>query len=298
LFDKNSSGDYDAPMLDKFSSQTSVTIAPLDRLSLLTSLVLVGLTLSLVLDLPSQRVEFMFLGSEASLTVSGTWLIAFLLAMLTAAGVNSIARAHPRIHLADTRYIFILWILPALIVITATIVVSLISVDVYGLYALIAIALVGAFMVAVIMLEYITIDLDDRWYNAARLGLNLAVYCTALVLFMTIYGWRIRSLYSATAIVIVSGLLALELFRGSESDFRRTWLYGAAVGLSMGEIVWAMNYWNLSGFVGGAFLLIFFYAFTGIVQQYLWNRLNRIVFVEFSLTFVLALAVLFWLKPG
>ena len=285
-------------MLDKFSSQTSVTIAPLDRLSLLTSLVLVGLTLSLVLDLPSQRVEFMFLGSEASLTVSGTWLIAFLLAMLTAAGVNSIARAHPRIHLADTRYIFILWILPALIVITATIVVSLISVDVYGLYALIAIALVGAFMVAVIMLEYITIDLDDRWYNAARLGLNLAVYFTALVLFMTIYGWRIRSLYSATAIVIVSGLLALELFRGSESDFRRTWLYGAAVGLSMGEIVWAMNYWNLSGFVGGAFLLIFFYAFTGIVQQYLWNRLNRIVFVEFALTFILALSVLFWLKPG
>jgi hypothetical protein len=298
LFDKISYGDYDAAMFGQTTSQTPTAVAPLDRLSLLTSLVLVGLTLSLILDLPSQRIELTFLGSEASLTFSGTWLIALLLAMLTAAGVNSIARAHPRIHLADTRYIFILWILPALIVITATIIVSLVNVDVYGIYALAAIALAGAFMVMVILLEYITIDLTDRWYNAARLGLNLAVYLVALVLFMTIYGWKIRSLYSSTAITFVSGLLALELFRGSESDFRRTWLYGAVVGLSMGEIVWAMNYWSLSGLIGGAFLLIFFYAFTGILQQYLWNRLSRIVFAEFAVTFVIALALLFWLRPG
>jgi hypothetical protein len=57
-FDKNSRGDYDAIMFDQFSPQTSSRRAPLDRLSLLTSLVLVGLTLSLILDLPSQRVVF------------------------------------------------------------------------------------------------------------------------------------------------------------------------------------------------------------------------------------------------
>ncbi len=92
-------------------------------------------------------------------------------------------------------------------------------------------------------------------------------------------------------------MLALELLRGSESDFWRTWLYAIAVGLTMGEIVWALNYWNLSGFVGGAFLLIFFYAFTGLAQQYLWQRLNRIVFVEFAMIFAGALALLFWLRP-
>ncbi len=92
-------------------------------------------------------------------------------------------------------------------------------------------------------------------------------------------------------------MLALELFRGSESDFGRTWLYAAAVGLSMGEIVWALNYWNLSSFIGGAFLLIFFYALTGITQQYLWNRLNKIVFAEFAMIFFGAVALLFWLRP-
>lgn len=279
------------------SSRASTAIAPLDRLSLLTSLVLVGLTLSLILDLPSQRIEFSFLGSEASLTISGNWVIAFLLAALTAAGVNSIARTHPRVHLGESRYVFILWILPSVIVITATMILSFADVRAFGIYELIGVAFAGAFLVVVIIGEYITIDLSDRWYNTARLGVNLAVYLAALILFATIYSWKIRSLYSATAIGVAAGLLALELLRGSESDFARTWLYAAAVGLSMGELVWVLNYWSLSGFIGGAMLLIFFYALTGVMQQYLWNRLNGIVLTEFTLFVLAALALLFWLKP-
>ena len=284
-------------MLNQTSSRAPTAIAPLDRLSLLTSLVLVGLTLSLILDLPSQRVEFSILGSAASFTISGYWIIAVLLAALTAAGVNSIARTHPRVHLGETPYIFILWILPAVIVTTATMILSLADVRVFGVYEMIGVALAGAFLVAVVIGEYITIDLSDRWYSAARLGVNLAVYLAALILFATIYSWKLRSLYSSTAIGFAAGLLALELFRGSESDFGRTWLYAAVVGLSMGEIVWALNYWNLSGFIGGAFLLIFFYAFTGIVQQFLWNRLNKIVFAEFTMIAVGAMALLLWLRP-
>ncbi len=284
-------------MLDQSSSQTASRLAPLDRLSLLTSLVLVGLTLSLVLDLPTYRVEFSFLGSEANFTVSGTWLIAFLLAALTAAGVNAIARAHPRVHLIEARYILILWILPALIVITTTMLLSFADVRAYGVYALVLVAIAGTFFVTVVIGEYVTIDLSDHRYSAARLGLNLTAYLVGLILFATIYGWKIRSLYSSPAISVAAGLLALELLRGSESDFWRTWLYAVAVGLTMGEIVWALNYWNISGFVGGAFLLIFFYAFTGIAQQYLWNRINRIVFVEFAMIFAGAIALLFWLRP-
>ena len=277
--------------------QTTNRHTPLDRLSLLTSLVLVGLTLSLILDLPSQRVVFSFLGSEASLTVSGTWLIAVLLAALTAAGVNSIARQHPRVHLADTRYIFILWILPAAIVVTATLLLSFADVRAYGVYALILVALAGAFLVVAILGQYLTIDLNDRSYSAARLGVNLAVYLVALILFSTVYSLKVRSLFSAPAIGLAAGLLALELLRSSEADFWRTWLYAAVIGLAMGEIVWTLNYWNLAGLIGGAFLLVFFYAFTGIAQQYLWNRLNRIVFVEFTLIVLGAIALLFWLRP-
>ena len=153
-------------------------------------------------------------------------------------------------------------------------------------------------MVAVIIGEYTTIDLNDHRYSAARLGVNLAAYLAALIFFATIYSWKLRSLFSATGIGLVAGLLALELLRGSESDFRRTWMFAAAVGLSIGEMVWALNYWNLTGFMGGALLLVFFYAMTGLLQQYLWNRLNRIVFAEFALIVLGSFALLFWLRPG
>lgn len=284
-------------MFDQSTSSTSSRFVPLDRLSLLTSLVLVGLTLSLLLDLPTFRVEFSFLGSAANFTASGTWLIAFLLAALTGAGVNSIARAHPRVHLVETRYISILWILPALIVITATVLLSLADVRSYGVYGLILVVASGIFFLAVILGEYITIDLNDRAYSAARLGLNLAVYLIGLILFATIYSMKIRSLYSGPIIGIAAGLLALEFLRSSEAEWGRTWILAAAIGLSIGEIVWALNYWNISGFIGGAFLLVFFYAFAGLAQQYLWNRLNRIVLVEYTMIFVGALALLFWLRP-
>jgi hypothetical protein len=282
-------------MLDESPAQAKSALASLDRLSLLTSFVLIGLTLSLILDLPSRRIEFSFLGSEASVTVSGTWLIALLLAALSASGVDSIARTHPRVHLGEVRYIFILWILPALIVIAATVLLALTEARVYGL---IGVAMAGAFLLVVILGEYLTIDLNDRWYSAARLGVNLAVYLIALILFATIYSWKARSLYSAPAIGLVAGLLALELLRGSESDFGRTWLYAAVVGLSLGETVWALNYWNLTGLTGGALLLVFFYAFTGLAQQYLWGRLSKIVFVEFAMIVAGAIALLFWLRPG
>jgi hypothetical protein len=280
--------------MDQSRLRARGALASLDRLSLLTSFVLIGLTLSLVLDLPTRSVDFSFLGSEASFTVSGTWLIALLLAALTSAGVDSIARTHPRIHLGNVRYLFILWILPSLIVVTATILLSLTEVRVYGL---VGVLIVGALLVSVVIGEYFTIDMEDPHYNAARLGVNLAVYFVGLVLFATIYSWKVRSFYSAPLVGIAAGLLALELLRGSESDFGRTWLYGAFVGLAIGEIVWALNYWNLDGFTGGAFLLIFFYGLTGLAQQHLWGRLTKIVFVEFAMIFVGAIALLFWLRP-
>jgi len=159
------------------------------------------------------------------------------------------------------------------------------------------VGLAGAFLVVTILGQYITIDLNDRAYSAARLGVNLAVYLVALILFAAVYSLKVRTLFSAPALGIAAGLLALELLRSSEAEFGRTWLYALLIGLLMSEIVWALNYWNLSGLMGGALLLIFFYAFTGVAQQYLWNRLNRIVLIEFTLIVVGVLALLTWLRP-
>ncbi len=267
----------------------SVTV-PLDRLSILISVVLVGLTLSLLLDLPTRPFDFSFLGSRATILFSGTWLFALLLTALTAAGVESIMRAHPRVLLSETRYTAILWVLPCTLAMGAGIIVPALPTG--RIYALAGIILTGALLALVILGEYYTIDLSHPAYSFARLGLNLATYLIALLLFGAIYALKVRSVLSAPVIAVGAGLLALELLRGSEADVRRTWIYAAAVGLAMGETLWAINYWNVSILSGSVTLLLMFYVLTGLAQQYLWGHLHWRLLVEFALVILAAIGLI------
>ena len=75
------------------------------QLSLLVSMDVLGLTLSLLLVLPERRFEFGFLGSDASIVLSGPWLFAILLSVMTAAGVESIMPRPPaRSSVRNTLY--------------------------------------------------------------------------------------------------------------------------------------------------------------------------------------------------
>ena len=257
------------------------TRIPFEQLSLLVGMNVLGLTLSLLLVLPERTFEFSFLGSQTSLEFGGPWLFALLLSVMTAAGVESIMRAHPRVHLSATQYTIILWILPCILVAGAALILPLMRDN--ALFALMTILGAGVLMVLVVLGEYLTIDLQDPAYAFARLGLNLTVYLAALALFQTIYAIKLRSILSAPLIGIAAALLALELLRASEADVRRTWLYAATIGISMGEALWALNYWNVNALIGGVTLLILFYLLTGFAQQYFMRKLNWRTILEFAL---------------
>lgn len=254
---------------------------PLEQLSLLVSMNVLGLTLSLLLVLPERRIEIGFLGSDASLVLAGPWLFAILLSVMTAAGVESIMRAHPRVHLSETPYTAILWILPCIVVAGTTLSLPLLREN--PAFAFVAIVGAGVLLALVVLGEYLTVDLQDPAYAFARLGLNLAVYLAAFGLFQAIYSFKLRSILSAPVIGITAALLALELLRASESDVRRTWLYAATVGIGLAEAIWALNYWNVSPFLGGVTLLLIFYVLTGFAQQYLFGKLNWRTVLEFAI---------------
>ncbi len=264
---------------------------PIDRLSLLISLVLVGLTLSLLLELPTRPLDFSFLGSRATILFSGTGLFALLLTALTAAGVESIIRAHPRVLLSETRYTAILWVLPCTLAMGAAVIVPALPTGL--MFSLGGVIVSGVLLTLVILGEYYTIDPSHPAYSFARLGLNLATYLTALLLFGAVYALKVRSILSAPVTAAAAGLLALELLRGSEADVRRTWLYAAAVGLAMGETIWAINYWNVSILSGSVTLLLVFYVLTGLAQQYLWGHLHWRLLIEFALVILAALGLIF-----
>ena len=116
----------------------------------------------------------------------------------------------------------------------------------------------------------------------------------ALAYYELLFEARLRSILSATGVLLVSAALSLELLRHPQKVWR-TWLYAGILGLLMGELTWALNYTSVSAQVGAGLLLLVYYAFSGLVQQHLWGHLSRRVVVEFAVVFAAWLALLLFL---
>jgi len=165
---------------------------------------------------------------------------------------------------------------------------------VYWVIGLIAMGLALGFSLAGI---YYTVDPFQPGYRRARLGLNALTYAAALMLFLVVYRTRVRSIVSATEVMLVSGLLALELLRGSGRPTVLVALYAGITGLVLGQATWALNYWRLDSLTGGLVLMIGFYNVVGLAQHGLQGRIRRRVLLEYGLITIAALALIWEFAP-
>jgi hypothetical protein len=209
--------------------------------------------------------------------------------------VEGIVRVHPNIEAARVRYTFTFWPLPVLVTLAGAALLPRLfphrPLWVGGLAAM------GLFLALVVVSEHLTLDPDDPRSRWARLGLNLMSYAAALALYGAIYATRTRSLLSATAVLLASIPLALELLRGTVGQMGRTWLYALVVALIMGEATWALNYWSIGTLTGGALLLLTFYLAAGLAQQHLLGQLTRRVLLEFALISLIGLGLILGFTP-
>jgi len=255
-----------------------------ERVIMLVNLALLSLGLSLLLRLPP--VVLRFPGLRLSLVVTEDWFFAAVAVTLVCGGVDALVRSHPLLDRGEVPYTVTFWILPGFLLVGAAFFLNQMPDIVSGLVGL---AVTGVLLAAVIVAEYYTIDPDDRVSGLARLALNLAVYLVAFLVFTTVYSAKARSILSASAILGVSTLLAVELLRGTERGALRTWFFALLIGLIMGEVTWALNYWAVGQLVGGLLLLLMFYVLTGVCQQHLARRLSRRVLLEFAVTSAIGL---------
>jgi hypothetical protein len=265
-----------------------------DRASVVATLVVLGLILAGFLEIPPWTRDLTVLGSPLRVNVSQTALMAALLVGITCAGTDAIVRSHPTTRRIEARFSFVTWTLPALTVLLATILLPQAPTRLYQLGGYV---LTGLILILVISAEYYTVDPASPRYLAARLSLNGWAYLLAIILFTLIYSAKARSLISATGVAFVSMLLALEFLRSAGRGFGRTALYAVIAGLSTGEIIWAMNYWRISGITGGLILLLGFYVATGLANQQLLGRLTRRVLIEYAAVALLGLAILLRFGP-
>ncbi len=262
-----------------------------DRLSIMVSLVLLGLVLMLIVRLPTRIIQATVFGTPVTVALSSQLIMVLLLSALTAIGTEYIMRAHP--HFGEgkvTGYSFLFWILPTFVTLGAAWFTPLLLKNLIAW--LIGLAFTAAVLSSVVVAEYHTINPKDPSYTSARLFLNLVTYISALMLFTAIYQTKLRSIISATVVIFFATLLGLALLRAEREATSSTWVYSAICGLILGQATWALNYWGVGGLAGGGLLVLIFYFLTGIAQHKLLNRLNKGVLFEFSLIGVIGLLVL------
>jgi hypothetical protein len=263
-----------------------------DRLSILVSLVLFGLVVSHVVELPTRTISFVALAVPTTIYLSSRWVVGALLVTLAGAGVDSIVKSHPRAREAGWLYSLSFWGLPCAVVLLSLVVLPLSPSVPFWLLAL---AVTGLLLSLTVIAQHNTIDTSGRYTALARWGLSLATYGAVFVFCTLIYGVRARSLLSATAISVLGIGLAAELLRPHSVELspRRPWLYAIVVGLALGEVAWALNHVSLSAVGGGILLLLIFYVTTGLARQYLSAQLSRPVIAEFVAVSIVGLGLLY-----
>jgi uncharacterized protein DUF5656 len=262
-----------------------------DNMSVLIAILLLGNLLFRFIELPEQWWRFRVLGSPLDIHLTGDELLVVLMVGLVCTGTNLILHGHVY---QETRPIYISWILPGIVAGLCTFALSrvaLLPVWIAGL------CLMGFVVAATIVAEYRSASLDAPSYPGARLTLNVLAYFLAFVLFALIYQTRSRSIVSATAIMLTAVLISLDLLSVADEPVTRVLIFAGVVGLLVGESTWALNYWQVSSWIGGLLLLLVFYVTTNLAYHHLLGKLTVFTLVEFAAVAFVVFVVVLLVSP-
>jgi hypothetical protein len=262
-----------------------------ERISAVVSAVLIGLALYFVLNFPNQTAAIMLLGSPLALESTQRWLMVVLLGGLTMAGTDAVIRAHPHLPSRLLSYRATFWTLPGLLVILATQTLGLAPSAVAWAVALVIVGFLIWFTILAEVRLLLPEHSDDLW---PRLWRQFVGYGIVLLFAIIIYQSRSRSAISATAILLIGAMVALALLRQAPRQIIKSWLYALVIGLSLGQITWALNYWRARSLNAGLLLFLIFYVLVGLAHQQLLGALSRRTLWEFGLIASAALIVIFY----
>ena len=211
-------------------------------------------------------------GLTAFLTIPPTqnWLL-LLLAGLVALGTDAVVRAHPRARFKRLDDTALFLFAPVLLTLSLGLFLEEVAEGYWSL-----LAGVGAVIPFAIVLqaEYDSVDRRLRAYGGARLILNVAIYVIAFLFYAAIYDFDLSLPAVIFAVGVVSLLLAIEILREEALETPRTLLYAFAISLLLSEAALAMHFLPLEGALAAIFLLIAFYLMTGLMHNYLGDRLS------------------------
>jgi len=180
------------------------------------------------------------------------------------------------------------WIFP-----TGTILAAVMLLDVYHRPGALAGILAGLFLVLTaghVARHYLFVP-DEMLRQRARGVYTILIHVVAFVALSMVYINKVRSLFSATTVLLLGVGLLLQLTEGEDVLFGRRLVYALAGGLLLGEVTWVLNYWRATGWTGGATLLIFFYLAAGLIAAQVRRGVEARDVVEYAGVGALAFAI-------
>lgn len=269
-----------------------------DRISVTTWLIVFGLGLSTLFELTNTiRWDFVAI-TPVSIRMTEQGIAAVFLAILAAAGAQSVVGIHPRLSSRHRSrlHTWMFWALPMALTMIAALLLPFVPSQPLLVFVLL---LFGAVIALVLFCLYATVESGQPGYRRSRLVLNALAYGSALLLFAFVYQTRTRSLLSSSIIAITATFLAVEMLRNTTDRPDLVFTYSAIVGLVLGQVTWALNYMSqVPDLTGGLLLLLLFYLIVGIAQQGLQERITPRVLWEFVVFTVVALVLIALLGPG
>ena len=229
------------------------------------------------------------IGLVAFLAIEPTqnWLL-LLMALLAGLGSDGVVRSHPRAPFQRLDETALYLFLPVLF----TLAVGLFLKEAAeGYWRVPTGLLMGVPFGLILRAEYDSVQSQAGVYLTARFILNVATYVVVFLFYATIIDFEVDLLPSAFAVGVVSLLLAIEVLREEALETPRTVACALAIGLLLAEVAWSLHFLPLDGPVAAIFLLLAFYALTGLMHSYLGQRLTLRTAGEFAATSLAGLAV-------
>lgn len=250
-----------------------------DRLSVLTGALLLALSMTRLLDVPTLPVGTFFLGSQLGFNLSATTVMPLIMLGLGLTAAESLVRSHPLARRGTLGRSTMFWIVPGLLVTAlASWLVTITDLGIWTAGILVSSVLVPLALAA----EYVSVDPDQRGRRIILWSQTVLIHLLAFIIYALIFDLRVRSLLSSTAVLVVTTLLAARLYWPIVENPRDAFIYGVTPGILLGLLNWVLSYWRLTTLQGGLVLLTVFYIVIGLIQQYLYGRFDRRVIFEYS----------------
>lgn len=269
--------------------KTATSAPRFDQIFSLTLIILIGLAVIFLVDGNPNTLRIV-LGGDLP-TISLAWFLVGSLAVITSAGADLLARAHPQVQKRTFVPVTLgplnfeiapsFWILPSLGVVGSFAFFRLFSDRLNGAAFALALGAAGSSLLIILVAQHYLLDRSPVLSQRAQVVLQALGYLMAFGIFSAIYYTRYRTLYSASLIGGTALLIAYALLA---SPTRTNALQlSLLAGFVMAEVTWALNYWSTTFLIAGTLLLVIFYLAVSLLHYMSSGQLSRRLLIEYCL---------------